>query len=70
MKKKKKKGAKQVVCLQPFGCLPNHVSGKGMVRTLSEAYPGVRIAAIDYDSGASAVNQANRLKLLLSTMFE
>ena len=64
------KGAKQVVCLQPFGCLPNHVSGKGMVRTLSEAYPGVRIAAIDYDSGASAVNQANRLKLLLSTMFE
>ena len=41
------KGAKQVVCLQPFGCLPNHVSGKGMVKTLSEAYPDVRIAAID-----------------------
>ena len=64
------KGAKQVVCLQPFGCLPNHVSGKGMVKTLSEAYPDVRIAAIDYDSGSSAVNQANRLKLLLATMFE
>ena len=45
------KGAKQVVCLQPFGCLPNHVSGKGMVKTLSEAYPDVRIAAIDYDPG-------------------
>ena len=64
------KGAKQVVCLQPFGCLPNHVSGKGMVKTLSEAYPDVRIAAIDYDPGSSAVNQANRLKLLLATMFE
>ena len=63
-------GAKQVVCLQPFGCLPNHVSGKGMVKTLSEAYPDVRIAAIDYDPGSSAVNQANRLKLLLATMFE
>ncbi len=64
------KGAKQVVCLQPFGCLPNHVTGKGMVKTLSEAYPDVRIAAIDYDPGSSAVNQANRLKLLLATMFE
>ena len=64
------KGAKQVVCLQPFGCLPNHVSGKGMVKTLSEAYPDVRIAAIDYDPGSSAVNQANRLKLLLATIFE
>ena len=64
------KGAKQVVCLQPFGCLPNHVSGKGMVKTLSEAYPDVRIVAIDYDPGSSAVNQANRLKLLLATMFE
>ena len=64
------KEAKQVVCLQPFGCLPNHVSGKGMVKTLSEAYPDVRIAAIDYDPGSSAVNQANRLKLLLATMFE
>ena len=64
------KGAKQVVCLQPFGCLPNHVSGKGMVKTLSEAYPDVRIAAIVSDPGSSAVNQANRLKLLLATMFE
>ncbi len=64
------KGAKQIVCLQPFGCLPNHVSGKGMVKTLSAAYPDVRIAAIDYDPGSSAVNQANRLKLLLATMFE
>lgn len=64
------KGAKQVVCLQPFGCLPNHVTGKGMIRTLSERYPSVRIASIDYDPGSSAVNQANRLKLLLSTMFE
>ncbi|MFR0671535.1 MAG: hypothetical protein ACLSH7_05010 [Veillonella parvula] len=63
------KEAKQIVCLQPFGCLPNHVTGKGMVKTLSAAYPDVRIAAIDYDPGSSAVNQANRLKLL-STMFE
>ena len=45
-------------------------TGKGMVKTLSAAYPEVRIAAIDYDPGSSAVNQANRLKLLLSTMFE
>ena len=64
------KGARHVVCLQPFGCLPNHVTGKGMIRPLSEAYPDVRIAAIDYDPGASEVNQTNRLKLLLGTLFE
>ena len=55
------KGAKQVVCLQPFGCLPNHVSGKGMVKTLSEAYPDVRIAAIDYDPGKNTGGEGGSL---------
>ena len=49
------KGLNKIVCLQPFGCLPNHVTGKGMVKTLSAAYPDVRIAAaIDYDPGSSS----------------
>lgn len=64
------KEARRIVCLQPFGCLPNHVTGKGMIKPLSAAYPNVRISAIDYDPGASEVNQTNRLKLLLGTMFE
>lgn len=64
------KHANHIVCLQPFGCLPNHVTGKGMIRALSSAYPKVHITAIDYDPGASEVNQTNRLKLLLSGAFE
>jgi len=56
-----------IVCTQPFGCLPNHVVGKGVIKTLRNHYPSSNIVAIDYDSGASEVNQINRIKLMLST---
>lgn len=65
-----KKGAKNIVCLQPFACLPNHITGKGMIKTLKHAFPGTNITAIDYDPSASTVNQTNRLKLMLATTFE
>ncbi len=60
-------GAKNIVCAQPFGCLPNHVVGKGVIKQLRQRYPGSNIVAIDYDPGASEVNQLNRIKLMLST---
>lgn len=60
-------GAKNIVCAQPFGCLPNHVVGKGVIKKLRANYPGTNIVAIDYDPGASEVNQLNRIKLMLST---
>ena len=63
-------GAKNVVCLQPFACLPNHVTGKGMIKTLKERYSDANIVAIDYDPGASNVNQLNRIKLMLSVAFK
>ena len=56
-----------IVCTQPFGCLPNHIVGKGVVKALRKAYPESNIVAIDYDPGASEVNQLNRIKLMLST---
>lgn len=59
-----------VVCVQPFACLPNHVCGKGMIKTLKENYPQANITAIDYDPGASEVNQLNRIKLMLSVAFK
>lgn len=59
-------GVPSIVCVQPFACLPNHVTGKGMIKELRDRYPGANIAAIDYDPGASEVNQLNRLKLLLA----
>ncbi len=59
-------GVKNIVCTQPFGCLPNHICGKGMMKPIKEKIPGVNIVAIDYDAGASAVNQENRLKLMLA----
>ncbi len=59
-------GVKNIVCTQPFGCLPNHVCGKGMMRLIKEKQPDVNIVAIDYDSGATQVNQQNRLRLLLA----
>lgn len=55
-----------IVCIQPFACLPNHVVGKGVIKALRKAYPQANIAAVDYDSGASEVNQLNRIKLMLS----
>ncbi len=59
-------GVKNIVCTQPFGCLPNHICGKGMMRPIKEAIPGVNIVAIDYDAGATRVNQENRIKLMLA----
>ena len=59
-------GIENVVCTQPFGCLPNHIVGKGMIRTITEKNPNANIVAVDYDPGASAVNQQNRIKLMLA----
>ncbi|HZK43739.1 MAG TPA: acyl-CoA dehydratase activase-related protein [Syntrophomonadaceae bacterium] len=63
-------GAPNIVCVQPFGCLPNHVTGKGMIKELKRNYPLANITAIDYDPGASEVNQLNRIKLMLSVAFK
>ena len=60
------KGYNSVVCAQPFGCLPNHIVGKGTVRRLRELYPEANIFPVDYDAGASRVNQENRIKLMLA----
>ena len=60
------KGYNNVVCAQPFGCLPNHIVGKGTIRKLRELYPDANIFPVDYDAGASKVNQENRIKLMLS----
>ena len=60
-------GASNIVCIQPFGCLPNHVVGKGVIKKLRHENPTANIVAIDYDPGASEVNQLNRIKLMLST---
>ncbi|HIX98133.1 MULTISPECIES: 2-hydroxyacyl-CoA dehydratase [Clostridia] len=60
-------GATNIVCTQPFACLPNHVVGKGVIKELRRRYPLANIVAIDYDPGASEVNQLNRIKLMLST---
>ncbi len=59
--------APNIVCTQPFGCLPNHVVGKGVIKELRNRHPEANIVAIDYDPGASEVNQLNRIKLMLST---
>ena len=56
-----------IICLQPFGCLPNHVVGKGVMKELRRQYPQANIAAIDYDPGVSIVNQLNRIRLLMAT---
>lgn len=63
-------GVQNIICMQPFACLPNHVTGKGMIKELKRVYPGTNIVAIDYDPGASEVNQLNRIKLMISTAFE
>ena len=60
-------GVNNIVCTQPFACLPNHVVGKGVIKELRRQYPTSNIVAIDYDPGASEVNQLNRIKLMLST---
>ena len=61
-----KSGAPNIVCAQPFACLPNHIVGKGVIKHLREAYPEANIVAVDYDPGASEVNQVNRIKLMLA----
>lgn len=60
-------GCPNIICAQPFACLPNHIVGKGMFRALRNRYPEANIVAVDYDPGASEVNQLNRIKLMLST---
>ena len=62
-----KTGVPNIVCCQPFGCLPNHIVGKGVIKELRAAYPDANIVAVDFDPGASEVNQLNRIKLMLST---
>jgi len=59
-------GINNIVCTQPFACMPNHVTGKGIIKALSTRYPSANIVAVDYDPGASEVNQLNRIKLMLS----
>ena len=63
-------GVKNIVCTQPFGCLPNHICGKGMMKPIKERNADVNIVAIDYDAGATKVNQENRLKLMLANARE
>ncbi|MDR2386064.1 MAG: acyl-CoA dehydratase activase-related protein [Deltaproteobacteria bacterium] len=59
-------GINNILCLQPFGCLPNHITGKGVVKELKRRYPEANLAAVDYDPGASEVNQLNRIKLMMT----
>lgn len=59
-------GVNNIVCTQPFGCLPNHIAGKGMMRKIKENNPTANIVAIDYDPGATAINQENRIKLMIA----
>ena len=59
-------GIPNIVCVQPFACLPNHVVGKGVIKTIRDKYPEANISPIDYDPGASETNQTNRIKLLMT----
>lgn len=59
-----------IICIQPFACLPNHITGKGMIKALKSKYPLANIVAVDYDPGASEVNQLNRIKLMMSVAFK
>lgn len=59
-------GVPNIVCVQPFACLPNHISGKGLIKAIRDAYPTANIVPVDYDPGTSEVNQINRLKLMMS----
>ena len=59
-------GIPNIVCVQPFACLPNHVVGKGVIKTIRAKFPEANISPIDYDPGASEANQTNRIKLLMT----
>ena len=61
-----KEGVTNIVCTQPFGCLPNHIVAKGMENKIKAIHPEANIVAVDYDPGASKVNQQNRIKLMLA----
>jgi len=61
-----KSGYPNIVCAQPFGCLPNHVVGKGMIAKIRQKYPEANITSVDYDPGATRVNQENRIRLMLA----
>lgn len=63
-------GANNIICMQPFACLPNHITGKGMIKAIKRFYPRANIVAVDYDPGASEVNQLNRIKLMISAALE
>ena len=63
-------GVENIVCMQPFACLPNHVTGKGMLKALRKRNPYANVVAIDYDPGASDVNQLNRIKLMMATAYK
>ena len=63
-------GVDNIICMQPFACLPNHITGKGVIKKLREEHEHVNITAIDYDPGASEVNQLNRIKLMISIAFK
>ena len=63
-------GVANIVCAQPFGCLPNHIAGKGVIRALKNLYKDENIVAVDYDPSATKVNQENRIKLMLATARE
>ena len=63
-------GVPNIVCIQPFACLPNHIVGKGVIKEIRRTHPEANIVAIDYDPGASEVNQLNRIKLMLSTAYK
>ena len=59
-------GVKKIICVQPFACLPNHITGKGVIKELRRRYSGTSLLPLDYDSGTSSVNQMNRIRLLMS----
>ena len=61
-------GVSNILCMQPFGCLPNHITGKGLLKELKQRFPEANIAAVDYDPGASESNQINRIKLMMSVI--
>ena len=63
-------GVPNIVCCQPFAGLPNHIVGKGVIKELRRQYPNSNIVAIDYDPGASEVNQLNRIKLMMATAYK
>ena len=63
-------GVSNIVCTQPFGCLPNHIVGKGMMKPIREKHPDANIVAVDYDAGATVINQQNRIKLMLANARE